>query len=124
MQAGLVTISTRMLKREMRLGASPTQDTLNTLPESNLWNLYCELRSRGESDVDQLLVNGLKRLHGRRSYSGSDLPSIDPDPNEHKNVDDPFLGELFKAYKRCICSQRVQPAGQLLRDIESQLQGH
>ena len=123
MQTEMKGRSSRDLKREMRISVRQA-DGCTTLPESNLWHMFVELRQRGEDDADQLLVRGLKGILDRRGYTGSGIPVIDPDPQEHKAVDDPFLGELFKAYKRCICTHRTQPAGQLLRDIETQLQGH
>ncbi len=123
MQTEMKGASSRELKREMRISVRQA-DNCTTMPESNLWRMYLELRQRGEVDADQLLLRGLKGILDRRGYTGSNIPVIDPDPNEHKQVDDPFLGELFKAYKRCICTHRTQPAGQLLKDIELQLQGH
>ncbi len=124
MMAGMESASSRELKREMRMSVRMDAGRYNSLPESDLWRMYLELRKRGDSDADQLLLRGLKTILERRTYAASNLPVIDPDPNEHKSADDPYLGELFKAYKRCICTQRVQPAGQLLRDIETQLVGH
>ena len=124
MQAGMEGASSRELKREMRTSVRMDAGRYSTLPESDLWRMYLELRKRGENDADQLLLKGLKAMLDRRMYAASNLPIIDPDPNEHKGSDDPYLGELFKAYKRCVCTQRVQPAGQLLRDIEMQLIGH
>ena len=124
MQAGMEGTSSRELKREMRLAGRMDAGRYKTLPESGLWSMYLELRKRGEADADQLLLRGLKTILERRTYAASNLPVIDPDPNEHKQADDPYLGELFKAYKRCVCTQRVQPASQLLRDIETQLVGH
>lgn len=123
MHTAMKAASSRELKREMRLSVRQAHGCA-TLPESNLWRMYLELRARGEDDADQLLVRGLKGILDRRGYTGSTIPVIDTDPNEHKASDDPFLGELFKAYKRCICTQRTQPAAQLLKDIETQLQGH
>ena len=123
MQTGMKAASSRELKREMRLSIRQAHGCA-TLPESNLWRMYLELRARGETDADTLLIKGLKGILDRRGYIGSTIPVIDTDPNEHKACDDPFLGELFKAYKRCICTQRTQPAAQLLKDIETQLQGH
>ena len=38
-----------------------------------------------------------------------------------QRVDDALLGELWKAYKRCIRAQRTGPAAQLLNDIAAQL---
>ena len=115
--------TSRSIKREMRMSTRQAAES-TTLPESELWSMYVELRKREDTDADQLLIRGLKSILERRSYSASKIPIIDPDPQEHKLVDDAYLGELFKAYKRCICSHRTQPAGQLLRDIETQLSGH
>ena len=123
MQGANEGATSRSIKREMRMSTRRAAES-TTLPESALWNMYIELRRRGESDADQLLLQGLKSILDRRSYSASKIPIVDPDPTEHKLVDDAYLGELFKAYKRCICTHRTQPAGQLLRDIETQLNGH
>ncbi len=123
MQTEMKGASSREIKRDMRISVRQA-DNCTTLPESNLWGMYLELRGRGEADADQLLVRGLKGILDRRGYTGSNIPVIDSNPNEHKAVDDAFLGELFKAYKRCICTHRTQPAAQLLKDIETQLQGH
>ena len=124
MLAGMESASSRDLKREMRTSVRRDAGRYSTLTESGLWRMYLELRKRGEEDADQLLLKGLKTILERRTYAASNLPVIDPDPHEHKSADDPYLGELFKAYKRCVCTHRVQPAGQLLRDIETQLIGH
>jgi hypothetical protein len=124
MQAEMEHASSRDLKREMRMNIRMDAGRYTTLPESVLWSRYLELRKRGEPDADQLLIRGLRGILERRTYASSNLPVIDPDPNEHKLDEDPYLGELFKAYKRCICTHRIQPASQLLRDIETQLEGH
>jgi hypothetical protein len=94
------------------------------LPESVLWRIFCELRRRGEPEVDDLFLRAVRTLHRRRAEGGADLPSDDVDTDEHKLCDDPFLGELWKAYKKCICRQRTGPAAQLLRDIEAQINKH
>jgi hypothetical protein len=77
------------------------------LPESVLWRIFCELRRRGEPEVDELFLRAVRTLHRRRSGGGTDLPTDDIDTDEHKLCDDPFLGELWKAYKKCIAA----PAG-------------
>ncbi len=123
MRTQMKATSSRELKREMRLSVRQAHGCA-TLPESNLWRMFLELRARGESEADDLLVRGLRGILDRRGYTGSTIPVVDPDPSEHKASDDPYLGELFKAYKRCICTHRTQPAAQLLKDIETQLQGH
>ena len=94
------------------------------LPESVLWRAFCELRRRGESSAEECFVRSMRTLHGRRSLSGVTLPTADLDPDEHKLVDDPMLSELWKAYKKAICSQRTGPAAQLLKDIEAQIIRH
>ncbi len=104
----------RLLRRQPR-----AEDA--DLPESTVWQVYCELRRRGHDDADRYFLRTVKSLHRRRSIGTDALPVADTDPTEHKLVDDPMLAELWKAYKRCICSQRTGPAGQLLRDIEAQL---
>jgi hypothetical protein len=92
------------------------------MPESLLWRTFCELRRRGEANAVGTFLGSLKALHRRRSLHKVGLPSADLDLNEHKLVEDPTLGELWKAYKRCIQAQRTGPAAQLLRDLESRLQ--
>ncbi len=113
--------STRVLRRVLR--SQP--DLLcgdDCLPESVLWRAYCELRRRGEEDPSATFLRSMKTLHRRRSIGSTDLPVEDLFPQEHKLVDDPFLGELWKAYKRCICNQRPGPASQLLREIAAQME--
>lgn len=94
------------------------------LPESILWNVYCELRRRGEDGAERYFLRSVRHLHRRRSIGCADLPTTDPNPEEHKMVDDPMLAELWKAYKRCICNHRTGPAASLLRDIEAQIMRH
>ncbi len=36
-------------------------------------------------------------------------------------IDDAFLADLWKAYKKCIKNNRTGPASQLLRDIEERV---
>jgi len=108
----------RKLLRLLRIQPDQRAETEALLPESVLWRLYCELRKRGEAQADTHFLRSLSRLLRRRSMTGIDLPTDDPDPEEHKLVDDPMLAELWRAYKRCICSRRTGPAAQLLRDIE------
>lgn len=111
----------RRLMRLLRIQPDQRAETENLLPESVLWRIYCELRKRGEPDADAQFLRSLGRLLRRRSMTGIELPTDDPDPAEHKLVDDPMLAELWRAYKRCICSRRTGPASQLLRDIEARL---
>ena len=66
-------------------------------------------------------LRAMRTLHRRRCIGVAVLARNDMFPDEHKLTDDPLLSELWKAYKRCICSQRTGPAGQLLQDIEAQI---
>ena len=111
----------RKLMRLLRIQPDQRAETENLLPESVLWRIYCELRQRGEEGATAHFLRSLNRLLRRRSMTGIELPTDDPDPGEHKLVDDPMLAELWRAYKRCICSRRTGPAAQLLRDIEAHL---
>lgn len=111
----------RQLLRLLRLQPDRLEGAEEVLPESVLWRIYCELRKRGEEGADRHFLRSLKQLNRRRSLGGVALPSTDPDPMEHKLVDDVMLGEIWKAYKRCICSGRPGQASRLLRDIEAQL---
>jgi hypothetical protein len=99
----------------------PSGQADGPLPESVLWRAYCELRRRGEAGAEAHFLRTTRALLRRRSMGVTDLPTLDVDPDEHKLVDDAFLGELWKAYKRCITQQRTGPAAQLLRDIEAQI---
>ena len=112
----------RQLIRMLRLQPDRIPGTEALLPESVLWRIYCELRTRGEHGAERHFLRSLKQLQRRRTLSGMHLPTTDTDPSEHKLVDDPLLAEVWKAYKRCICSERPGQAGRLLRDIEIQLQ--
>jgi hypothetical protein len=120
-QAVDASAPSRLLLRQMRERGTRISEVNDTLPESQLWQLYCVLRNRGEDRADELFLRGLQNLHRRRSLSTCDLPNADPDPAEHRMIDDPMLSELWRAYKRCICAQRVGPASQLLREIQDQL---
>ncbi len=112
----------RMLLRVLR--SQPDVHTDDpTLPESVLWQTFCELRRRGEADATAHFLRSLRKLHRRRSLGATQLPLIDEHNSEHQLVDDPLLSELWKAYKRCICNQRTGPAASLLSDIEAQLTG-
>lgn len=109
----------RELVRRLRTGLET--ETGSMMPESVAWHLYLELRRRGEPDAGRLFVSALRNLHSRRSLAGVELPSEDLLVDEHRMVEDPFLGDLWKAYKKCIRNHRTGPASQLLRDIEAQL---
>ncbi len=91
------------------------------LPESTLWRAYVELHRRGEAGAGPTFVSALRTLHRQRSFARSEIAAVDPFPEEHRLAADPYLGELWKSYKRCICANRNGPAGQLLRELEKQV---
>jgi len=93
----------------------------DVMPESVLWRAFCELRRRGDDRAAHHFLRSMRTLHRRRAMATSELSVADSWPDEHKLVDDPLLGELWKAYKRCIRAQRTGPAAQLLNDIAAQL---
>lgn len=108
----------RELIRNLRLTRSSSDDVL---PESIAWQTFIELRRRGEPDATRLFLQAVRNLHARRCIAGVDLPTEDSLPDEHRLSDDPFLADLWKAYKKCIRNNRTGPAGQLLRDIEERI---
>lgn len=110
----------RDLIRLLRMGLA-VDASADVMPESLAWHLFLELRRRGEPDAGRLFVGALRTLHGRRSLAGSDLPSDDALPDEHRMTEDAYLADLWKAYKKCIRTHRTGPASQLLRDIEEQV---
>ena len=112
--------SDRELVRVLRTGASRSQDIM---PESVVWRTYLELNRRGLPDADQLFIGALRSLHNRRSMAGTDLCIHDEHTDEHRLTDDALLAELWRAYKRCIRSNRTGPAFQLLKEIQDRLQG-
>jgi hypothetical protein len=109
----------RMLRRPPT--GAPDQDEDPGMPESYLWTVYMELRRRGEPQATQYFLSSLKSLHRRRTLGAAELSFADPNPAEHRLAEDPFLAELWRAYKKCIQNNRTGPAAQLLRDIEAQL---
>ena len=114
--------SDRELLRQLRRGASREADT-EVMPESVAWHIFLELRRRGNARATPLFLDTLRHLHKRRSIGSVPLCASDAMPDEHRLVEDdePFLADLWKAYKRCIQHNRTGPASQLLRDIEEQL---
>lgn len=109
----------RELIRQLRTGLGRNHQ--GHMPESTAWRVYLELDRRGEPRAGDLFVRALRALHSRRSLAGSTLPTRDAHPEEHRLTDDDYLAALWKAYKKCIRTQRTGPASQLLRDIEEQL---
>jgi hypothetical protein len=121
MRSALVDDSSTSRELVRNLRAIPTGTGF--LPESVAWQTYVELRRRGEPDASRLFVTAVRALHSRRCVAGVELPLEDTLPDEHRLIDDAFLGDLWKAYKKCIKNRRTGPAGQLLRDMEQHLDG-
>jgi hypothetical protein len=92
------------------------------LPESVCWQVFLELRRRGEPEATPSFLGGIRSLHRRRTIGAAALPVVDADPDEHKLAADPYLGELWRSYKRLLCANRTGPAAQILREVEQQLQ--
>lgn len=111
---------TRDLVRILR---TPPEDTA-ALPESLLWRAFIELRRRGEPQAANHFISGLRTLHRRRTLGTSDLRVEDTSPDEHRLAEDPYLAELWRSYKRCLCANRTGPAAQLLREVEHQVQAN
>lgn len=112
--------TSRELVRNLR--AIPQEE--GVLPESVAWQCYVELRRRGEPEAARLFMTAVRGLHSRRCIAGVELPTDDRLPDEHRLIDDPFLADLWKAYKKCIRNNRTGPASQLLRDMEEHLHVH
>lgn len=123
-QQPLRVLETRELFARLRRPPDTHVQGRAVMPESLLWQVYLELRRRGEERAVGEFLRTLRALLRRRGSGAAELPVHDPDPDEHRCADDPFLGELWKAYKRCLQQSRTGPAGQLLRDIERQIQGN
>ncbi len=111
---------TRDLVRILR---TPPENTA-ALPESLLWRAFLELRRRGEPHAASHFISGLRTLHRRRTLGTSDLKVEDTSPDEHRLAEDPYLAELWRSYKRCLCANRTGPAAQLLREVEQQVQAN
>ncbi|MCB9684742.1 MAG: hypothetical protein H6735_06885 [Alphaproteobacteria bacterium] len=107
----------RELLRNLRVMRTDAE----VLPESIAWQTFLELRRRQEPDATRLFLNAVRSLHSRRCIAGAELPTTDPLPDEHRLAEDAFLGDLWKAYKKCIRNHRTGPAMQLIRDMEQHL---
>ena len=105
----------------LRLLRTPPETT-SRLPESVCWQVYLELQRRGDPQATGNFVSGLRALHRRRGLVSATLPIVDPETEEHKLAPDPYLGELWRTYKRLLCAKRTGPAAQILREFEAQLQ--
>ena len=112
------SVPTRDLVRLLKV----PPDTVASLPESVLWRVFMELRRRGEPQAAGYFINGLRTLHRRRTLGNAELSVTDNDPDEHRLAEDPYLAELWKSYKRCLCANRTGPAAQILREVEQQVQ--
>ena len=107
----------------LQIRSAVTRPTLaSKMPESEVWGAFVELQRRGEPEASRRFIQALRSLHRRRSDGVADIPLCDTAPREHLEAPDPFLGELFKAYKKCIQNTRLGPAAKLIRDMESQIQ--
>ena len=111
--------ATRDLIRTMRRGVLNDEETV--MPESLVWQGFLELRKRGDPEAKGLFISTLKQLHSRRALGAVSLPVMDGSPDEHRLVDDKFLADLWKAYKKCLSMNRTGPASQLLKDIEERI---
>lgn len=112
----------RTLRRLAAVPPDPSEDA--AMPECAAWTGFLELRRRGDPRATSYFLAAVRALLDRRSSRGVELPVGDADPRDHEQVDDPFLGELWKAYKRCLRQQRTGPAARLLHDIELHLSAH
>ncbi|MFT7520310.1 MAG: hypothetical protein ACI9MC_002455 [Kiritimatiellia bacterium] len=114
------SLTDRELVRRLRAGATRLEPGI--MPESQLWQMFIEVRRRGVPQANALFMQSIRALYRRRCLSGVHLSVDDVMLDEHRLVDDPYLGDLWKAYKKCIRCNRTGPAAQLLRDIEERLQ--
>lgn len=110
---------TRDLIRKMRRGVFAGENA--SMPESMVWQVFLELRKRGNPEARDLFISTLKQLHSRRALGAVSLPVMDGSPDEHRLVEDAFLADLWKAYKKCLSMNRTGPAFQLLKDIEERI---
>jgi hypothetical protein len=111
-------MSDRELVRNLRAGVN----TGEMMPENMLWHTWVELSRRGMPEANVLFIGALRSLHGRRVMSGSNLSTHDGSVDEHRLSHDAMLGDLWKAYKRCIRNNRTGPASEILKEIEIRLE--
>ena len=83
--------ATRDLIRTMRRGVFDEEE--NGMPESLVWQVFLELRKRGNPDAHGLFISTLKQLHSRRALGAVSLPVDDGSPDEHRLVEDAFLAD-------------------------------
>ncbi|MBL8619542.1 MAG: hypothetical protein JNM72_28280 [Deltaproteobacteria bacterium] len=115
----LAGLPDRALRRVLR--GQPEAELGPDLPESVLWVSFLTMKGRGDDEATGAFLRSVRALLRRRTMGAPSLPSADTRQDEHKLVADATLGELWKAYKRCLCASRNGPASQLLRDIERHL---
>lgn len=111
------SVPTRELVRLLR--APPVMPS--AMPENVQWRAFLELKRRGEAGAATQFITAIKALHRRRTLGAAELVLADADPEEHRLAEDPYLGELWRSYKRCLLSNRPGPAAQILREMEQQL---
>ena len=111
------SVPTRELVRMLRV----PPPIANAMPESIQWRVFLELRRRGEVGAAANFIQAVKALYRRRALGATDLALADGDPDEHRLAEDPYLGELWRSYKRCLLANRTGPAGQILRELEQQI---
>lgn len=110
--------SDRELVRNLRGGVQGGGDVM---PENVYWHTWVELGKRGNSQANELFLGALRNTHARRAMAGTSLSTHDHDVNEHRMTSDAMLADLWKAYKRCIRNNRIGPAGEILKEIETRL---
>lgn len=108
-------MSTRELIRALR-----TRPLGPGMPETAAWHAFQALDRRGEADAPRLFVDALRALLLRRR-DGQSLPTIDGSPDDHRLAADPVLGEMWRAYKRCLCGGRPGHADTLLAELTRRL---
>lgn len=111
------SVSTRELVRMLRV----PPPMAGAMPESIQWRAFLELRRRGEGGAGPNFIHAVKALYRRRAMGATDLALTDVDPDEHRLAEDPYVGELWRSYKRCLLANRTGPAAQILRELEQQI---
>lgn len=111
------SLPTRDLIRLLRM----PPDTHQAMPENVQWQAFLELRRRGEQSAAPAFIQAVRALHRRRTLATCELSTEDGAPDEHRLAGDPYLGELWRSYKRCLLAHRTGPAAQILRELEQQI---
>ena len=110
-------LPTRDLIRLLRVPPDATQG----MPENIQWQAFVELHRRGERSAAPVFIQSIRSLHRRRTLSACELSIQDNAPDEHRLAGDPYIGELWRSYKRCLLTHRTGPAAQILRELEQQI---